>query len=66
MQSTGGLHTVLASLLHFIGGGRIEIIRILSVLSIAGLLYTLHQWALRLDIRGTLAWLVSAAPLSAR
>lgn len=65
VQSTGGLHTALASLLHLIGDGRIEVIRILSVLSIAALLFTLRQWALRFDIKGPHIWLVTAAPLLA-
>lgn len=65
VQSTGGLHTVLAALLHLIGDGRIEIIRILSVLSIAALLFTLRQWALRFNIKSPYCWLVTAAPLLA-
>lgn len=63
VQSTGGLHTVLASLLHLIGNGRIEVIRILSVLSIAAILFTLRQWALRFNIKGPYCWLVTSAPL---
>lgn len=65
VQSTGGLHTALAALLHLIGDGRIEVIRILSVLSIAALLFTLRQWALRFNIKGPHCWLVTAAPLLA-
>ena len=63
VQSTGGLHTVLAAFFHLIGDGRIEIIRILSVVSVAVLMFALRQWALRLDIPSPHRWLVTAAPL---
>jgi hypothetical protein len=46
-----------------IGDGRIEVIRLLSVVSIAALLFTLWQWALRFNIRSPHCWLVAAAPL---
>lgn len=61
--STGGLYTILVSLLHIVGSGQIEVIRILSVVSIAALLFTLHLWAIRVDIPSPHRWLVTAAPL---
>src|SRR4051812_46777802 len=64
VHSTGGLHTALAALLHLIGGGRIEVIRLLSVLSVTGLLYVLWRWALRFDLEGPHRWLLTAAPLA--
>lgn len=63
VQSTGGLHTVLAALLHRIGNGSLELIRILSVLSIAALLFALRQWARRFALEGPYRWLLTAAPL---
>jgi hypothetical protein len=63
VQSTGGMYTILASLLHIVGGGRIEVIRLLSVASVAALLFTLRLWALRFDIKSPHRWLVTAAPL---
>ena len=63
VHSTGGLHTVLAALLHLIGDGRIEVIRLLSVLSVAAILFTLHLWARRFDLQGPHRWLLMAAPL---
>jgi hypothetical protein len=61
--TTGGAYTLLSALLHFIGDGRLEIVRLLSVMSFAALLWTLRLWALRKDITGNLCWLVTAAPL---
>ena len=61
--STAGLHTVLAALLHLIGDGRLEVIRLLSVSSIAALLFTLRIWALRFGLEGPSRWLLTAAPL---
>ena len=61
--TTGGAYTLLAALLHFVGDGRLEVIRLLSVISFAGLLWTLRLWALRKGITGNLCWLVAAAPL---
>ena len=61
--TTGGLYTVLSALLHFIGGGSLEVIRLLSVASLAVLLFILRLWALRKAITGRLCWLVAGSPL---
>ena len=63
VQSTGGLHTVFAALLHLAGDGRIEAIRLLSVFSVVSLLLVLRRWALYLGLKNTYIWLLMAAPL---
>jgi hypothetical protein len=64
VHSTAGIYTALAALLHALGHGRIEVIRLLALFSLVGVLVALHRWALRLGLPKRAAWVVTAAPLA--
>lgn len=65
VQSTGGAFTVAVAALHVLGGGRLEVIRLISVLSLAGLLVLIWRLSDRVLGTRTLApWIMSAALLA--
>jgi hypothetical protein len=64
VHSTGGLYTAVAVLLHLIGGGRLEILRLVGVVGLAAVLFVVHRWARRLGVAKADAWIVAAAPLA--
>jgi len=65
--STAGPHTLLAYLLHAVGGGRIEVVRILSPLSFAALLVLLGLLTRRVQSdRGSVSWIAISAVLAVR
>jgi hypothetical protein len=44
VHSTGGAYTLLAAALYKAGQGRLEVVRLLSVASLAGMLFVLQRW----------------------
>ncbi len=63
-NTTGGLHTVLAGLLHAAGGGSLIVIRLASVGALVALLALLHRLARLVLGDGRNAWLAAGAPLA--
>jgi hypothetical protein len=64
--STGGLYTVAATILHLAGGGRLEVIRLLGPLSLAGMLFLLLRIADRTaGRREDTRWMVAGGLLAA-
>lgn len=61
-HSTGGAYTVVAAGLHVVGGGRLEVVRLVSVLGFAGLLLLLWRLGDRVQGNRTAApWIMGAA-----
>lgn len=62
VHSTGGAYTLAATVLYKAGQGRLEIVRVVSVASVAGLLYALLRWnALATGRKDEAGWLGAAA-----
>jgi len=65
VHSTGGAYTAVAAGLHLLGGGRLEVVRLVSVLGLAGLLYLIWRLANHsLGVKSDAPWLMSAALLA--
>ena len=65
VHSTGGAYTVAAAALHLLGGGRLAVVRLVSVLSLAGLLFLTGRLAEKsLGAKSGAPWFMSAALLA--
>jgi xanthosine utilization system XapX-like protein len=64
VHSTAGVYTALTALLHVLGHGRLEVVRLVALLGLVGVLVALHRWSLHLGLPKRAAWVVTAAPLA--
>ena len=65
VYSTGGAYTVAATILHALGGGRLAVVRLLSALSLTGLLFLIRRFAQRsLPAESSASWIMGATLLA--